>query len=192
MIWFTSDTHLGHSNIIPACERPFMDVERMNAAIIANINDRVSVRDTLYVLGDFSYRIPVEEAYRLRCRIKCENVHLVRGNHDKDWAASAWPDAFASEQDYKELTAGLCHGTKFVLMHYPLLSWNARWRGSIHLHGHIHRKSRAYNERNREAGILRYDVGVDAHGYCPVSRDEILAFFKGVEPLRSTEQSELA
>lgn len=39
-----------------------------------------------------------------------------------------------------------------------------------------------YNERNRERGILRYDVGIDANEYCPVSRDDILAFFDGVEP----------
>ena len=184
MMYFTADLHLGHSNIIGACERPFDTVERMNAALIANINERVGARDSLYVLGDFSYRTTVEEASRLRRRIRCENVHLVRGNHDKHWADTPHADAFASEQDYLEIKAGYAQGHKLVMSHYPMLSWNGRWRASIMLHGHIHSRGAAYNERNRAAGILRYDVGVDANGYRPVSRDEILSFFAGVEPVR--------
>ena len=30
-VWFTSDTHFGHENIIRFCGRPFRDVEEMNA-----------------------------------------------------------------------------------------------------------------------------------------------------------------
>ena len=62
MIWFTADTHFGHANIIPAADRPFSSIGRMNSQLIANINDRVSMTDTLYVLGDFSYHITVEQA----------------------------------------------------------------------------------------------------------------------------------
>lgn len=184
MIYFTADTHFGHSNIIEATGRPYQSVERMNAALIANINDRVSTADTLYILGDFSYRITVEEAWRLRQRIVCPNVHLVRGNHDKHWAETPHADAFSSEQGYLEIKPGFARGHRLVLFHYPMLSWNGRWREAIHLHGHIHSRGADYNERNREAGVLRYDVGVDANGYCPVSRDEILEFFRGVEPVR--------
>lgn len=183
MIWFTADTHFGHSNIIDATHRPFESVERMNAALIANINDRVSVKDSLYILGDFSYRITVEEAYRLRRRIVCPNVHLIRGNHDKHWSETERAHVFSSEQDYLEIKPGFARGHRLVLFHYPMLSWNGKWRSAIHLHGHIHSQGSDYNERNRAAGVLRYDVGVDANGYCPVSRDEILEFFRGVEPV---------
>ena len=34
---------------------------------------------------------------------------------------------------------------------------------------------------NRMQGLYRYDVGVDANGYSPVSMEEILAWFEGVE-----------
>ena len=191
MIYFAADTHFGHSNIIEATGRPYPTVERMNAALIANINDRVSASDTLYVLGDFSYRTTAEEARRLRSRINCRNVHLVRGNHDKHWSETKFADIFASEQDYLEIKPGFAEGHKLVLFHYPLLSWNGRWRAAIHLHGHIHSQGSSYNERNRETGILRYDVGVDANGYCPVSRDEILEFFCGVESARGVCEMDL-
>ena len=40
---------------------------------------------------------------------------------------------------------------------------------------------RVYNDWNRSMQILRYDVGGDANGYAPVSLNEILCFFEGVE-----------
>lgn len=53
-------------------------------------------------------------------------------------------------------------------------------RGSIQLHGHIHSRPE-YNERSRGRRLFRYDVGVDANGYRPVSIEEVMAFFDGVE-----------
>ena len=44
--------------------------------------------------------------------------------------------------------------------------------GSLHLHGHQHNKFE-YNERMKQADILRYDVGVDANDYFPVSLNSI-------------------
>lgn len=201
MIWFTADTHFGHTNILGGGQRPFETIDQMNARLISAINDRVSCRDTLYILGDFSYRTTVAEALRLRERINCQHIRLIRGNHDKDWGmleaaprvaakgkkrsvpASSAAGPFEAVLDYAELKPGECHGTRMVLSHYPMLSWNGKRRGSIQLHGHIHADCR-YNERNRERGVLRYDVGVDANGYAPVSRDEILEFFRGVEPVQ--------
>ena len=61
-MWFTVDTHFGHSNIIELTHRPFSSVQEMDRRLIANINDRVSARDSLYILGDFSFRMTVEEA----------------------------------------------------------------------------------------------------------------------------------
>lgn len=182
MLWFTADTHFGHSNIIASTQRPFQTVEEMDEALVAGINARVAPTDQLYVLGDFSYRIPVEEACRIRRLIWCRNVHLVRGNHDKHWSDTPCADAFASEQDYLELKDAAPDGRRLVLFHYPIASWNDMGRGAIHLHGHIHSLGPSYNEANRAAGVLRFDVGVDANGYRPVSLDEILSFFEGVEP----------
>lgn len=62
MIWFTSDTHLGHANAIEFTNRPFSDIEAMNRTLIANINAFVQARDELCILGDFGFRIPAEDA----------------------------------------------------------------------------------------------------------------------------------
>ena len=50
---------------------------------------------------------------------------------------------------------------------------------ALMLHGHIHSRGDRTNARNRdrERPIYRYDVGLDANDYKPVSRDQILGFF---------------
>lgn len=63
------------------------------------------------------------------------------------------------------------------LMHYPMLAWPRSHYGSIMLHGHIHSDG-SYNMSNKEAGIKRYDVGVDANNYMPVSIRQIENFLK--------------
>ena len=69
------------------------------------------------------------------------------------------------------------NGSYFALMHYPMLSWPKKDHGSYMLHGHIHAAS-DYNENNMLEGIRRYDVGVDANNYFPVSVKQILHFFE--------------
>ena len=44
------------------------------------------------------------------------------------------------------------------------------------MHGHIHGDEN-YNLQNKEDYVLRYDVGVDANGFYPVSVKQILSFF---------------
>ena len=78
-----------------------------------------------------------------------------------------------------EIAPGYAKGHRLVMSHYPMLSWNGKARGAIMLHGHIHSRGDRTNARNRdrERPIYRYDVGVDANNYKPVSRDQILNFF---------------
>lgn len=178
MIWFTSDTHFGHANAIRFNDRPWESVEAMNQGLIDAINARVAPADTLYHLGDFSFRIGLEAARELRGRIRCRNIHWVPGNHDKDWTRPEAAGVFVVEPPIATLK--LDSGQKVVLCHYPIMDWPGLRHGAIHLHGHIH-APRAYNEWNRSMGMLRYDVGVDANGCAPVSLEEILAFFDGVE-----------
>ena len=173
MIYLTSDPHFGHSNIIKYVSRPFDNVEEMDKTLIKNFNSVVGENDILYILGDFTMSGSYTKCLRYREQINCKRIHLVLGNHDK---RNIHHDYFESVQDYEELKM---NGIKLCLSHYPFLSWNSRDRGSIMCHGHIHSNKRS-NATNRWQRILRYDVGVDANDYKPVSIEEIIEYFRSV------------
>jgi len=57
MIWFTADYHLSHKNIIKYCNRPFVNVNEMNTAILNNLESKVKQGDTLYFIGDITFNL---------------------------------------------------------------------------------------------------------------------------------------
>lgn len=182
MIFFTSDTHFGHARVLEFTDRPYEAVGQMNDSLVDAVNSRVGEDDELYILGDYSFKMTVADAYGLRKKIACKRVHLVPGNHDKDWTQPAVADAFIVEPTIRVLKVD---GLKIVMSHYPMADWQGMSHGSWHLHGHIHSAGGAYNAFNREQGLLRYDVGVDANAYAPVSLDELREWFADVpEPRR--------
>ncbi len=69
MLWFTSDTHFGHANVLNFTDRPFGDIAHMNRALINAINERVAPTDDLYILGDFSYQMTAAEAAALHALV---------------------------------------------------------------------------------------------------------------------------
>lgn len=168
MIYFTSDLHLGHRGIIAMKNRPFENVEQMNMVILQNYNSVVKPNDTVYILGDISHHMSVDRANDLLEQMNGKKI-LIKGNHDKKYN----PNLFEEICDFKEVSL---NGVCFSLMHYPMLSWPRMNQGSIHLHGHIHAWAE-YNLQNRNDGIRRYDVGVDANEFRPVSVKEIIAYF---------------
>ena len=180
MIWFTSDLHLGHIRVLQFAERPWDTIERMNDALISKINARVAPTDTLYVLGDYSFKIDLETALALRQRINCRDIHLVPGNHDKDWTRDEVAGAFTVEPMITTIKVNEGR-QKVVLSHFPLADWPSMRRGSWHLHGHIHSRGMDYNRFNLRQNVMRYDVGVDANGFAPVSLEEISEWFEQVE-----------
>jgi len=81
MVYYTSDLHLGHKNIIRFCDRPFADVTEMDEVLIANYNKRITNSDTVFILRDLMFRIAQNpEVYLDRLKGK---KHLILGNHDK-------------------------------------------------------------------------------------------------------------
>ena len=51
-IFFTSDPHYGHRNILNFCNRPFKDTKEMEKALIENWNSVVGDNDIAFILGD--------------------------------------------------------------------------------------------------------------------------------------------
>ena len=52
MLYFTSDLHFYHDNIIQLTSRPYQDVNEMNDRLIANWNKKIRPKDEVYILGD--------------------------------------------------------------------------------------------------------------------------------------------
>jgi calcineurin-like phosphoesterase family protein len=179
-LWFTSDTHYGHTNIcrgvsnwkdfngnVPIKQtRDFKTLYHMNDVIIESINSVVGESDILFHLGDWSFG-GFENIAEFRNRIVCKNIHLILGNHDHHIENNRddIQDLFSSVNQYLRLSVS---GYEFVLMHYPIASWHNMNTGVIHLHGHVHLP------RNKKlAQGKAMDVGVDGNGLMPYSLDEI-------------------
>lgn len=173
MIFFTADTHFGHSNVIQYEKRPFRTVDEMDEALVENWNRRVSPEDDIYILGDFTLKGPkAANAFLERLQGR---KYLLRGNHDGYVnRASFHKEHFLWIKDYYEMAY---RGRWFILCHYPLLSWNGMGRGAFQLHGHQHNRP-YYNEYNRKMGVAQLDVGLDAQAMAPVSIEELLAFWE--------------
>ena len=174
MIYFTADLHFCHEKIIRQCNRPFKEVQEMNEKLIKNWNSVVLPDDEVYILGDVTMKGP-EQAFAVLSRLAGKK-YLIKGNHDyfadnPEWQQYAW--VFQWVKVYYEL---VWNNQKFVLFHYPIAEWADYFKGAIHLHGHQHNKP-VYNHQQLLASLLRYDVGVDANGFKPVSAEEIDKFF---------------
>ena len=167
-IWFTSDTHFGHANIIKPrmCDRPFDTIQEMDERLIANWNKVVRPNDEIYHMGDFSFaRQPQLIGRRLMGR-----KHLVRGNHDHFKQSHLMHECFEWVKDYHDLKVA---GQRFILFHYPIRNWHHCYKGTIHLFGHSHGGTPDYGRST--------DVGVDCWDYSPVHIDTILAYMKDKE-----------
>lgn len=171
MIYFTADLHFGDEKIIFLAQRPFRDVKTMNEQLIENYNSFITDNDTVYFLGDVASKITFEETWEIMSRLKGHKI-LIKGNHDYSYN-------YNEQNEVKKIFEEICeyivvdyNGIVFVMMHYPLLSWFNSRKGSVMLHGHIHAK-RSYNVKNQIIGLRRFDVGIDANNYFPVSINQI-------------------
>lgn len=86
-VWFTSDYHMGHGNIIGLCQRPFASVEAMEIEIIERHNSVVGSDDEVYDLGDFAYRCSSQHAADCLRRLNGRRT-MLWGNHDKLFCSS--------------------------------------------------------------------------------------------------------
>lgn len=160
-IFFTSDTHYFHTNIIKFSDRPFSSTAEMNETMVNRWNSLVTKKDIVYHLGDFSMgnsKMTNEILYALNGTIR-----LVRGNHDKAIKGQMLK-RFDWVKDYYEAKGP--DGRKIVLCHYAFQVWNKSHYGSWHLHGHSHGSLAKWN-------VKRIDVGVDTNKFYPYSMDKI-------------------
>lgn len=174
MIYFTSDTHFGHANMIKYCNRPFNDVQGMNEVLIRNWNLRVLDKDTIFHLGDFGFGPPVF----LRSIIDRLNgkKFLITGSHDRRLVKNGFTAdrLFLTDSVVPQMVLvgpmhilkGLVGVPEITLCHYSMRVWPKSHYGTWHLFGHSHGKLEGVGKS--------FDVGVDANQFRPISLDEVV------------------
>lgn len=175
-IWFTSDCHFNHANIIAYEKesRPFDNIEDMNEVIVENWNKVVSNEDTIYILGDLCMGdISTVDKYIPRLH---GNKILVRGNHDTDKRIAAYQKYQIEVVDFKTLEY---KDIMFCMSHYPI--WNDKLIELITRHGE-RKMIWCYGHIHSQAPIGLHDgmyhVGVDTNNLTPVNIETIVAEYK--------------
>ncbi|TDI97002.1 MAG: hypothetical protein E2O29_01845 [Deltaproteobacteria bacterium] len=151
MIWFTSDWHLGHDNIIKYCDRPFTSADEMDQALIANFNKLVDADDTTYFLGDFCFHKDVASWIS---RLKGYKI-FIWGNHDKNQLFKSFPKEIVYEG----------FGVKVHMAHYPA---DSKPYYDLQLCGHVH-------EKWKHKGTI-VNVGVDVWDFKPVNIKTLIRY----------------
>lgn len=190
-IWFTSDLHFGHKNILRHCNKR-IDAFGLNSVIdkaemikkhdeflITLWNNNVGRNDIVYILGDFSFRNS-EETKKLLSRLNGKKF-LILGNHDK--SSEKLNEYFVQITQMKEIIFKknnfdfLKEDFGVFCCHYPMVTWSRKHYGVVNLHGHCHGKTDDYNNNSLD---LRVDVGIDSElaKYGLVSLEQLYTFFK--------------
>lgn len=169
-IWLTSDTHFGHANIIAYSNRPYTDVEAMNADLIARWNAVVKPSDSVYHLGDFAMGMPDRwPEYRAALNGR---IVLVRGNHDRHMRRVLSAMNFT---DVVENVVVELDGIRCWLNHYPptpdhrgiVKRPSAPGPYDLALCGHVHNSWQVFD------GVV--NVGADVWGFRPIRVADALA-----------------
>ena len=168
-VFFTSDTHFNHVNILRHSNRPFKDIEEMNQTLIENWNRVVGKNDLVFHLGDFAFGgAAVWNRFldQLNGRIV-----LIVGNHDIYHLNPELVDRF--EYVAFELYVNIDNQAMY-LNHHPFLCYGDSHGKVWQLFGHVHSRADGLAkdvamERLPMLLSSQYDVGVDNNNYTPVS-----------------------
>lgn len=174
-IYFTSDQHFSHTNVIKYCNRPYPDVHSMNKDMVERYNAIVQAEDTVYMLGDFA--LDERVVPKILPMLK-GHKHLIVGNHDRCHPRRSRHATFKQRYlnwgfETINIEATL---EEFTLSHFPYggedsghearyPEWRPKDEGKNLLCGHIHEKWKIKDRM--------YNVGVDVNNFTPVSLDQI-------------------
>ena len=173
-LWFTSDTHFCHENIIRFSGRPFRDAAEMNEELIRRWNETVPENGIVFHLGDFCMggsRDWNDIMYRLHGKI-----YLILGNHDMKNIKQGFMQRFELVTQQMSIRVG---GQSIILNHNPFLCYGGSYRDVWQLFGHVHSGPLSHtgldHPRLNMLFPMQYDVGVDNNDFRPVSFAEVKA-----------------
>jgi len=168
-IWFTSDTHFMHENIIQYCGRPFKDAEFMDEFLIGQWNMLIKPQDKVYHLGDVACGFGGDDR-KLGNLLRRLNGHkrLNPGNHDN-------LKSVALQTHFEKIEYWSGQGQwPFFTHHVPLNRKSFRGKDVVaQVHGHTH------NNFMEESYYI--NVCVDVTNFRPMHLDEILDEVKKIK-----------
>ena len=184
-IFFTSDLHFDHRNVIKFCDRPFDTTPLMNQGLIDNWNELVTNDDIVFHLGDLFWFNSRDNDTKLES-LNGRKIYLLPGNHDFKSYKSAKVTSCAdivcltlSAEDWED--RGWDNSTYEIwLCHYPMTTWPHRDKQfNFQLFGHIHSQIGKIVGFDQDLILHtnQYDVGVDRNNWSPVSIDDLLIIF---------------
>ncbi len=176
MIYYISDIHFGHKNVIRFDNRPFSDVNEMDRAIIEYWNNRVRSEDTVYIVGDLCHRNAKPAEWYLE-RLN-GHKYLIEGNHDDLTIKN--DKALRLLEGVNQIMRIRDEDKVIQLCHYPLAEWYKYYSGTWHIYGHIH------NRKNETYAIMRgkeraLNAGCMINNYTPVTFEELIKNNKAFE-----------
>lgn len=149
-IFFTSDSHFYHKNVLKFENRPFDNVEDMNNGLIKAWNDVVGHDDIVYNLGDMVFG-GITKWREILPQLNGK-LRLIRGNHDDSKVVKKLnKEGYFDE--FHDVGCYIKHNKQCMwLTHYPMEIGVRPMKWSVS--GHIHSESSSY--------INQINVGVDS------------------------------
>jgi calcineurin-like phosphoesterase family protein len=168
MVYFTADQHLGHTNIIKYCNRPFASIQEMDKIILDNTFDVLRPGDTLISLGDLSFKEDIARKYLNLIKKTNVSFMYISGNHDRQILSFLRRNGVGVHElkticITEDNIINSKHGLVIVLCHYSLRVWDRSHFNSWQLYGHSHGTLPPIGKQE--------DVGVDAQSFELVSMD---------------------
>lgn len=166
MIWFTSDWHLDHANIIKYSNRPFANVEEQQKVILSNFFIKVKKGDIVYFLGDIAFNSDAFQLFAKQFRQQygtSVEFHYIEGNHEK----SIIPEIKRFATSYSKLNEIYWNDQPITLCHYIMYSFSKSHFNAWQIYGHHH----GYVDTKMLG--KRMNVCVELNNYSPVSIDNV-------------------
>lgn len=182
-IWFTSDLHFGHRNVLKFCNRPWNDEKEMCIGLIENWNQYVSDNDIVFVLGDTFWFNNSRNIKKVLSQLNGKDIYILPGNHDD----------FEAYYRVDDLRIHLCTDVvccwftqegkpkrEVWMSHYPMMTWPHRENGAWQLFGHIHSQPGKGTGVDQDLPLHwnQVDVGCDRWFYRPVSLNLLTEMFE--------------
>lgn len=163
-IWYYSDPHYWHKNIIRLCNRPFDSVEDMNWSFIEWYNTLVKPNDVVYCLGDFAFKKGDEIVKHLHGK-----KILLKGNHDSHKQLNRIEPYFDKILDSLDI---VIDNQRIMMNHYPYRTWRGNNRGSWNIHGHCHANLPPMGKQ-LDVGYDNFNYEVGWKKYHPIHHDQL-------------------